>query len=150
MSDPHQLAQQAGSLDDRQWRVFLDDLSKARSQRGRSTVGELPRNANRNQVVAWIARKHLAVDPGITDVLYLPGNAPEREIRLVEANTLLTALPDDEVTPVDFGLNIHGLNFKLLVLDVTPDQWKAIVEGRSRLPPGWILDGNQRFGYPSA
>jgi len=150
MSDPHQLAQQAGSLDDQQWRVFLDDLSKARSQRGRSTVGELPRNANRDQVAAWIARKHLAVDPGIADVLYLPKDAPEREIRLVEANTLLTALSDEEVTPVDFGLNIEGLNFKLLVLDVTPDQWKAIVEGRSQLPPGWILDGNQRFGYPSA
>jgi hypothetical protein len=150
MLDPHQLAQQAGLLDDRQWRVFLDDLSKARSQRGRSTVGELPPNPNRDQVAAWLAKKHLAVDPGITDVLYLPKDAPEYEIRLVEANTLLTALPDEEVTPVDFGLNVEGLDFKLLVLDVTPDQWKEIVENRSQLPPGWILDGSQRFGYPSA
>jgi hypothetical protein len=150
MLDPHQLAEQAGSLDDRQWRVFLDDLSKARSERGRLTVGDLPRNPNRDEVAAWIAKKHLAVDPGITDVLYLPGKAPEREIRLIEANTLLTALPDEEVTPVDFGLSVEGLNLKLLVLDVTPDQWKEMAEGKSQLPPGWTLAGSQRFGYPSA
>lgn len=150
MLDPHQLAQQAGSLDDRQWRVFLDDLSKARSERGRLTVDELPPNASRDQVAAWIAKKHLAVDPGITDILYLPGTAPEREIRLIEANTLLTAVADDEVTPVDFGLNVEGLNFTLLVLDVTPDQWKEMAEGKAQLPSGWTLAGSQRFGYPSA
>jgi hypothetical protein len=151
MVDPHQLAQQAGSLDDRQWRVFLDDLSRARSERGRSTVDELPRDpTSRDQVAAWIARKHLAVDPGITDILYLPSDSPEREIRLIEANSLLTGSAGEEVTPIDFGLNVEGLSFKLLVLDVTPDQWKEIVEGKSQLPPGWILAGNQRFGYPSA
>jgi hypothetical protein len=150
MLDPHQLAQQAGSLDDRQWRVFLDDLSKTRSHRGRSEGGELPPNPNRDQVAAWIAKKHLAVDPGITDILYLPGNSPEREIRLVEANSLLAALPDEDVTPVDFGLNVEGLNFSLLVVDVTPDQWKRIMESKSELPPSWTLDGSQHFGYPTA
>jgi hypothetical protein len=150
MSDPHQLAQEAGSLDDRQWRVFLGDLSKARSQRWEAGGDELPAAANRDQVAEWIARKHLAVDPGITDILYLPGGAPPEEVRLIEANALLAALPDEEISPIDFGLNVEGLNFRLLVVDVTPSQWNRIVEGKSAIPKDWTLEDARRFGYPQA
>jgi hypothetical protein len=150
MPDPHQLAQEAGSLDDRQWRVFLGDLSRARSRRWEAVGDELPPKANRDQVAEWIARKHLAVDPGITDILYLPTDAPPEEIRLIEANSLLAALPDEDISPMDFGLNVECLNFKLLVVDVTPSQWNRIVEGRSAIPQDWNLRDAQRFGYPQA
>ena len=86
MSDPHQLAQQAGSLDERQWQVFLDDLAQVRSQHSQSQSGSLPKSPSRDQVAEWLAKQHFAADPGITDVWYLPDNSPEQEIRLIEVN----------------------------------------------------------------
>jgi len=147
MTDPHQLAEQVGSLDDRQWRVFLDDLVHARSQRNQSEAIDLPKNPSRDQVAAWIARKHLAADPGITDVWHLPGNASEREIRLVEVNALLAELPNEEIIPIDFGFNVEGSVFSLLVLDVTPDQWERLQAGALPLPATWTLQDKQLVGH---
>ena len=105
---------------------LLDNVAEVRSQRGQSGVADPPKDATRDQVAEWIARKHLAVDTGITDVWYLPDNAPGHEIRLVEVNALLAGLPDEDVAPVDFGFNVDGLHFILLVVDVTPSQWERI------------------------
>lgn len=146
MLDPHQLAQEASSLDDRQWRVFLDDLGNLRCQRDQSRCGELSQGASRDQVAAWIAGRHLAVDTGITDVWYLPDGAPEQEIRLIEINALLTGLSDEEVAPIDFGFNVEGLHFVLLVVDVTPSQWERLRIGAAALPERWSLKDAQHFG----
>jgi hypothetical protein len=148
MSNPHQLAQEAGSLDDRQWQVFLNDLSRVRDDRSISVVGSLPKNPTRDEAAGWIARKHLAADPGVTDVWYLPGNAPEREIRLLEVNVLLAEFGEEERLPIDFGFDVDGTVFSLLVLDLTPNQWKQVREGAAPLPENWNLDGARHFGYP--
>ena len=45
--------------------------------------------------------------------------------------------------PWNFGLNIDGVPFHLLVADVTREQLDQLQRDPSFLPPGWSLDGNQ-------
>ena len=147
MSDPRQLAQQAGSLDERQWQVFLENLSQVRSQHNQAQGVNLPKSPSRDQVAEWLAKQHFAADPGITDVWYLP-DSPEQEIRLIEVNALLTGLSDEDIIPVDFGFDVEGLNYTLLVVDVTPDQWQRLQAGALPLPEHWTLRDLRHFvGY---
>ena len=95
----------------------------------------------RDEFVRWIALKHLAIDPEIREIHYLPANAPPREVRLLEVNARLAVpSPLGPVEPVDFMPDIHGLEFTLLVADVTPEEWEAIGRGELPLPDGWVLD----------
>lgn len=95
------------------------------------------------------AESHLRTDPGITYVFYLPTNAAEREIRLLEVNELLAVRESDPIDPIDFGVDTEGTNpHRLLVVDVTPNQWEQIQSGRTQLPPGWSLDSKVTFSRP--
>lgn len=49
------------------------------------------------QFARRIAQRHLATDPGLREIMYLPENAPANEIRLIEVN--VSALLPDEFTP---------------------------------------------------
>jgi adenylosuccinate lyase len=104
---------------------------------------------NCQEAAERIAQQHLAADPGIMDVWYLPTNAPGDEIRLVEVNSLLAELADNAIGPVDFELQVHGSIYRLLVVDVTPAQWERQQTGTSAslLPEGWNLKDAQHFGY---
>jgi len=90
----------------------------------------------------WYANEHVKTDPGIVSVHYLPQNAGEREIRLIEVNDLMGDRNDDALEPIDFGVD-RGMDsaHKLLVLDVTPEQWSRITAQELRLPGNWSLDG---------
>ncbi len=102
---------------------------------------------DRSQLAAWYAGEHLKTDPGIVSVYYLPANAGDREIRLVEINHLIGDRADDALQPIDFGVDIgHDAEHKLLVLDVTPAQWKRILAHDLRLPGNWSTEGALQFG----
>ncbi len=102
---------------------------------------------NRDGMAKWYASRHLNTDPGIREIYYLPIDAPEREIRLVEVNELIADRNDDSVEPIDFGVDIAGSpNHKLVVLDVTPAQWQRIASQQLRLPEGWTLNGAVPIG----
>ena len=60
---------------------------------------------------------------------------------------LLTGLPDEDIIPVDFGFDVEGLNYTLLVVDVTPDQWQRLQAGALPLPEHWTLHDLRHFGY---
>jgi len=122
MSDTQQLAMQASQLDPEEYQVFLDQLAEKRKNQFQSQLSENPEDISRDTVAKWIAYQHLATDPGITDVWYLPDKSPAQEIRLIEVNRLLRGVEDEEMIPIDFGLDIEGINFKLMVLDVKPGQ----------------------------
>ena len=48
--------------------------------------------------------------------------------------------------PIDFGVDIGDADgHKLFVLDVTPDQWKAIDKGDLKLPAGWKMDKKMTY-----
>jgi hypothetical protein len=89
----------------------------------------------------WYARQHRKTDPGIRSIFYLPSNAPDREIRLIEINELVGDRDDDTLEPIDFGVD-RGLEGEhtLFVLDVTPSQWERIQQSSLPLPSTWSLE----------
>jgi hypothetical protein len=89
----------------------------------------------------WYADRHLKTDPGILEIHYLPANAPDREIRLVEVNSLIIGREENPIQPIDFGVDIGAAStHTLFVADVTPGQWKKIGRGELALPDGWSLE----------
>lgn len=90
----------------------------------------------------WYAKEHLKTDPGIVSVYYLPTDAGEREIRLIEINRLIGDRNDEALEPIDFGVDT-GMDtaHKLFVLDVTPEQWNRIETQELGLPRDWSLNG---------
>jgi hypothetical protein len=100
---------------------------------------------SRDSFVQWIVSHHFAIDKGITRILYLPAGAPEKEVRLLEVNELATIPENGTVQAFDFMPDIEGIDYTLLVADVTPRQFDAIVQGKLPPPKGWWLDGYQVF-----
>ena len=96
---------------------------------------------DRDGLARLYANRHLKTDAGVSQIHYLPTNAPPREIRLLEVNRLISEFTDIE--PIDFGVDTGSDNaHTLYVLDVTPLQWDEIGAGRTLLPPGWTLEGS--------
>ena len=99
---------------------------------------------NRDRLAKSYAQRHLKTDPGVVEIHYLPKDAPDREIRFLEVNTMIPETPPE---PIDFGVAIGGANaHTLYVLDVTPAQWETIQTKAMSLPTGWTLDGSQELG----
>ena len=103
---------------------------------------------DRDTIADWYANEHLKTDPGIVSVNYLPTNAGEREIRLIEVNRLIGERNDNALEPIDFGVDT-GMEsaHKLLVLDVTPQQWERIRSQELGLPANWSLGGAISYGH---
>ncbi len=97
------------------------------------------------------AKAHLATDPGIVSIYYLPEGAGAREIRFLEVNNLIGNITDAALEPFDFGIDIDTVReHRLFVLDVTPEQWNRILNGSLKLPDGWGLDGKTCFELENA
>ena len=95
---------------------------------------------DRDTLANWHARQHMKTDPGIRAIYYLPDNAAEREIRLVEVNEMIAERTDQALEPFRLGLD-RGMETEhtIDVLDVTPAQWDKIKHGSLPLPQGWSL-----------
>jgi hypothetical protein len=130
----------AEQIDDEQWFDYLDEVDEV-ARRRRDLPPDSPAGKGRDDVAAWLARKHLIADNAIREVWYLPEGAPADEIRLLELNDRLAG-PEFESNPeaIDFGLDVEGARFRLSVADVTSEQLERIRENPSRLPPGWSLE----------
>ncbi len=140
---PAELARQVEHLDDEDWYDFLDELDEVSRRRSkREPEPPEPAGKSRDEVAAWVAKKHFIADSGIREVWHLPKGSPPGEIRLLDVCDRLAG-PDGKVEAIDFGLNVHGAPFCLLVADVTRDQLEQLKRDPSRLPPGWSLEGNQ-------
>ena len=97
---------------------------------------------DRDSMAHWYAKEHLKTDPGVIAVYYLPTNAGDREVRLVEVNRLIGERNDDSLEPIDFGVDMGTETaHKLFVLDVTPEQWDRIRTQKLGLPGNWSLEG---------
>lgn len=104
----------------------------------------------RDEMASWYAQRHLATDPGIRAVYYLPNHAPANEIRFVEVNELMAVRENDPLEPIDFGVDVGGgAPHRLVVLDVTPSQWGLIAAGARSLPQDWLLAGAISFERPT-
>jgi hypothetical protein len=106
----------------------------------------MPDQFNRDSMARHYASKHLKTDPGIRTVYYLPAGAPDREIRLLEINELIAARDKDAIEPLDFGVDTGSDKaHTLMVVDVTPAQWKRINKQELQLPKNWSLTGAVAF-----
>jgi hypothetical protein len=129
--------------DDEPWYDYLDKLDEdSRRRRQRAQAPAAPTGTSRDDVAAWVAKKHLFADSAIREVWYLPRGAPPEEIRLLELSDRLAG-PDSSPEAIDFGLDIEGARFRLFVADITSEQLDKIKQDPSRLPPGWSLDENR-------
>lgn len=91
----------------------------------------------RDQRTEVFANRHWRTDSGVEAIYYLPEQAPDREIRLVEVNREVASLEGLPIEPIDFGIDANRESFhRLLVLDLSPDQWHMICENEISLPAG--------------
>ena len=142
MSKPGELAREAAKFDDEHWYEFLDELDEvSRRRRQQNEVAANPPGSSRDEVAAWVARRHFIADISIREVWYLRAGAPADEIRLLELNDRL-ASAGDKAEAIDFGLDVEGAHFRLLVADVTSEQLDKIKTDPSHLPTGWSLQDN--------
>jgi hypothetical protein len=93
----------------------------------------------------WYARRHYKTHAAIEEVFYLPADAPEHEVRLIEVNGSITE-PSSPLEPIDIG---GAEGHTLMVLDVTPVQWKRRSDRRIqafqfRSAPLFPLERNSR------
>jgi hypothetical protein len=97
---------------------------------------------DRDSLARWYAQRHMDIDDGVIRILYLPTNAPSREIRFLEVNRMISETTPPE--PIDFGVDTDRADGHTLhVLDVTPAQWQAIERREMPLPDEWTLDSSQ-------
>ena len=144
--DQNELVRQAEQLNDAQWYDFLDaldEVAKRRRQRG-SDIPDQPKDRSRDGVALWVALNHLAVDPSIREIWFLP-QGPDDEIRLLEISER-TESPGDEIIPFEFALDVEGAQFRLREADLTSDQFAQIRSGQLALPEGWSLEGARIAG----
>ncbi len=143
MTERAKLIEQLAELDEPEWTAVIEEVRLRRRQND-PPRSELPADPTRDQLARWYAVKHLATDPGLREVIYLPEKAPPNEIRLLEVNLLLQLPDTPEIEPIDFGVDrdMPG-GHTLYVADITPEQWERVKRKEIRLPDGWDLKGHQ-------
>jgi hypothetical protein len=107
-----------------------------------------PTEPNRDAVAQWLAKRHLATDPGITEVYYLQ-SAPENEIWFVEVGRL-NVPAFEPLSAVDFGMDVEGVRYLLFIVDASANQLEQIRAGHLHLPRGLPFMPNQQFGRRAA
>jgi hypothetical protein len=133
------------------WEILERADADRRSRFEREVPQEPPAGADRDALAQWLARQHLATDPGITEIYYLQ-NCPAGEIRLVEVNRLLplSVPPSGSLEAMDFGLDIAGADAVLFVVDATPAQLESVRAGELKLPQGWEFEPHLRVARNGA
>ena len=132
------------------WFDYLDQLDEAvRHRRVRPEELDRPHGIDRDSVAAWVARQHFKVDSAIREIWYLPAAAPADEIRLLELSDRFPA-GDFGLEPIDFGLDVEGAPFTLMVADVTTEQPDRVRQGKAPLPADWSLADAKVWGRRDA
>ena len=130
-----------------EWFDFLEEADAAARIRKRRDQPDEPKpGSGRDQVAEWVAKRHMSADGGIQQVWFLDSESPTGEIRLLEVSERFTGQPT-KIEPIDFGLDVAGAKFKLLVADVSEDHLEQIkVDPMGSLPKGWRIDGARVWG----
>jgi hypothetical protein len=135
--DPNDLAQ----IPQDDWFDYLEKGDAAAKFRNKLHEPQKPKGDDRDQVAEWVAKRHMAADGGISQVWYLRSGSPAHEIRLIEISEQFTS-DEGRIDPFDFGLDVDGAKYKLLIADISSDRFARIQENPSDiLPKGWSLDG---------
>lgn len=130
-----------------EWFDFLEEADAAAKIRKRMTEPNQPKQgSSRDQIAEWVSKRHMGADGGIYEVWFLPSGSPADEIRLLEVSERFTA-EAAKIEPIDFGLDIDGAKYKLLVADLSIDQLEKIKADPAKLlPKDWKIDGALIWG----
>ncbi len=83
-----------------------------------------------------LAEAHYRVEPGTSRIYRLRGGKEDdRTIRLLEVNS--ETVPSG-IVPIGFAPHPpSGLPFSSVIVEITPEEFADLQEGRLRLPDGW-------------
>ncbi len=125
-----------------EWFDFLEEADIATKIRKRMSEPNKPKqDSDRNQIAEWVANRHMGADGGIHQVWFLPLGSPADEIRLLEASERFMG-EAEKIEPLDFGLDIDGAKYKLMVADLSVEQLDKIRANPAHsLPKDWTIDG---------
>ncbi len=136
----------AKKMTQNEWFDFLDEADFATKIRRKLTeVPEPKADSTRDQIAEWVAKRHMGADGGIQQVWYMRTESPADEIRLLEVSDRYKG-ESSKIEPIDFGLDVSGAKFKLLVADITADELEKIKADPATLPKGWKIDGATNWG----
>jgi hypothetical protein len=87
---------------------------------------------------AALARAHYEVEPELRAIYRLEGPDPnDLRIKLLEVNEQTVATG---IVPVGFPPHpASGLHFPAVVIEVTPQEYRAIEQNQLFLPDGWVV-----------
>jgi hypothetical protein len=136
------LVQRLVELEDSDWSALLEEVWRERKKRETEPSEEEEHTpaGDTDRLARFYAREHGESDPGVIKILHFPTPPASREVRLLEVSALLNTADDEGVGVIEFGV-ARGTpdEHRILVADVTPEQWDAIREGKLSLPDGWDL-----------
>lgn len=94
----------------------------------------------KDQAAQELASAHFSVEPGLRQVFRLLAPAqveadPKEPIKLLEINNSAVPLG---IQPVFFGAD-EQTPFPSVVIDITPQEYEHILNGKLQLPNGWEL-----------
>jgi hypothetical protein len=98
----------------------------------------------KDEIARVLAAAHKDVESTITRIVRLvgPNEADGREpIKLLEVNTAATP---SGIWPIAFSPDPPTIPYGSVVVEVSPDEYEAIVSRRLPLPAGWAL-GDELF-----
>ena len=149
MTQPEEVREFLVNLPVEQYGEIVADVETIRRQRVNAELEAEPKPvaSDRDGVARWLAKRHLATDPSLVEVIYLREDSPHDELHFVEVNRLLLLpIPAGErLAALDFGVDVDGFSYSLFVVDVTPEQLDLVKEGSLLLPSGWSLKGHLCF-----
>lgn len=100
---------------------------------------------SKDQVARELIEAHFKIEPHLQTVYRVMTEnetSATEPIKLLEVNAATVAT--GEVTPFEFAPT-QDVPFPTIIAEVTPAEFEAVQDGRSRLPRGWSLDHAQRF-----
>jgi hypothetical protein len=95
---------------------------------------------SRDEFAAELASFHFELDSAISKIFRVMGSResdPKESVKLLEvkANTVAVG-----IMPVSFGANAaNGAFYPCVIVEITPDEFRGLQEGRLRLPDDWTL-----------
>ena len=131
----------ANSMTADEWFDFLEESDAAWKIRNARHENDDPtKTSGRNQIAEWVAKRHMSSDGGIRQIWFLDSGSPADEIRLLEVSERYTG-DGTQFEPIDFGLDIDGKQFKLMVADVSTEHLHKIERDPAKtLPKDWTID----------
>ena len=99
----------------------------------------------KEKMVSMLVSEHFSGEASLQLIVWLRGNEPQDEIRLLHIDECTIPSPD-EVQSFRFAPT-PDVPYAVRLAQVTPDEWDRICSKNLNLPCGWILDSSKRE-YP--